>query len=148
MKAAIPIHRGRVSPVFDVAERLLVVDIENGHEARRRQVPVTETAASRRAACLTELGIDTLVCGAISGPLEDMIGASGIQMFPWRCGPVEDVLNALLCRRLTEEAYAMPGCRGRRRQVRGGWGHGGSCGHGPEQVDRRTRWLRTSNVKT
>jgi predicted Fe-Mo cluster-binding NifX family protein len=134
MKVAVPILRGRVSPVFDVAERLLVVDIENGREAYRHEVPITETVASRRTACLTELGIDTLVCGAISRPLEEMIGASGIQVFPWRCGPVENVLHALLCRRLTEEAYAMPGCCGRRRQVRGGWRHGGSCEHGPAQV--------------
>jgi predicted Fe-Mo cluster-binding NifX family protein len=119
MKVAVPISRGRISPVFDVAERLLVVRIEDGREVDRHEERITETAASRRAVCLAELGVDVLVCGAVSRPLEAMIAASGIQMIPWRCGPVEQVLDALMSRQLTEEAYAMPGCCGRRRQARG-----------------------------
>ena len=54
MKAAIPIWQGRVSPVFDVAERLLVVDHEDGMESGRHEEAL---AAARRALQLDPLSL-------------------------------------------------------------------------------------------
>ena len=115
--------------MFDVAEHLLVVNIEDGGEASRTEERIQETVASRKAARLAELGVDTLVCGAVSRPLEEMVMASGIQVIPWRCGPVDSVLEAFASGRLKEEAFLMPGCCGRRRQARGRGRHRGSRGH-------------------
>lgn len=117
--------------MFDVAERLLVVNIENGREVNRHEERITETVVSCRAARLAELGIDILVCGAISRPLEEMIAAGGVQMVPWRCGAVENVLQAFVSGQLKEEAHLMPGCCGRRQQARGRGRHRGSRGRGP-----------------
>ena len=49
MKVAIPTWNGRVSPVLDVASRLLVVEIEGGAELARSEVELGQTQFTTRA---------------------------------------------------------------------------------------------------
>ena len=127
MRVAIPTWSGTISPVFDIARHLLVVDVESGGEVRRSEEPLSEVHIAARAMHVARLGVDVLICEAISRPLEMMLAASGIEIVPHACGPVEEVLRAYLTGRLTDQAYLMPGCRGRRRRTRarGGRGHQG-----------------------
>jgi len=118
MKVAIPHWQGRVSPVFDVAARVLVVDIDGGVERARQEVVFDDEEPQRRAARLTETGADVLICGAISKPLELAIAATGIEVIPQTCGDVERVLAAFIEGQLDQDAFLMPGCCGRRRQFR------------------------------
>ena len=120
MRTAIPISDGRISPVFDAAKRLLLVDIENGREVWRTEQIVEEPELGPRARRVAEFGAEVLICGAISRPLEAMLLSAGVEVIPQTCGPVEDVLKAFISGRLTEQAYVMPGCCGRRRRFRGG----------------------------
>ena len=124
MRVAIPTWRGRISPVFDVAGHLLLVDAQNGSEIRREEAMVEPSDLPARAKRMTELGTNVLICGAISWPLEVMLRSAGIRVIPHTCGPVEDVLRAFLSGQLTEQAFLMPGCCGRRRRFRGGRGGG------------------------
>jgi predicted Fe-Mo cluster-binding NifX family protein len=120
MRAAIPIAEGRISPVFDAARHLLLVDIENGGEVWRTEQIVEEQELGPRARRVAEFGADVLICGAISRPLEAMLSSAGVEVIPQTCGPVEDVLKAFISGRLTEQAFVMPGCCGRRRRSRAG----------------------------
>ena len=122
MRVAVPTHNGRVSPVFDVARRLLVVGMENGGEVGRQEERIDETDLARRAMYVADLAVDVLICGAISRPLEASLISAGVRVIPQTCGPVEDVLKAFLSGRLTHEAFLMPGCGGRRRRRRRGQG--------------------------
>lgn len=125
MKVAIPVWQGRVSPVFDVAGQLLVVDLNRSTEIARRQEPLPEETPDRRSQRLTSLGIETLICGAISQPLEAILADAGIDVVPRICGDVEEVLRAFLSTGLPDDQFAMPGCCGqRRRRRRGGCGKG------------------------
>jgi len=119
MRVAIPTWSGTISPVFDVARSLLLADVEAGREVRRREEPMSETGLAARATHVATLGVDVLICGAISQPLEMMLVSKGIQVIPHTCGPVEHVLQAYLSGRLLDQAYLMPGCHGRRRRMRG-----------------------------
>ena len=119
MKVAISTWDDRISPVFDVARRLLVVDIEGDAEIGRGDVIVGEIAAATRAKQLADLGVNVLICGAISRPLEQMLVSAGVTVMPHTCGPVEDVLRAFMSGQLTEHAFLMPGCCGRRGRFRG-----------------------------
>ena len=119
MRLAIPTWNGRISPVFDVAERLLLVDLDEGAEVMRQEALIDETDVASRASRITDLGVDTLICGAISQPLEQRLVGAGIHVVPQTCGPVEGVLQAFVSDQLTEQAFLMPGCCGRRRRVRG-----------------------------
>jgi len=107
-----------ISPVFDVAQHLLLVDVEAGRELCRREELLNETNIAGRAMHLARLGVDVLVCGAISRPLEMMLVSGGTQVILHTCGPVEEVLRAYVSGRLTGQAYLMPGCYDRRRRMR------------------------------
>jgi predicted Fe-Mo cluster-binding NifX family protein len=115
MKVAIPYWQDRVSPVFDVAGNLLLIEMDDGTEQRRETTRLGSTEPGARAKQLAGTGADVLVCGAISRPLEAALVASGVRVIPQICGQVEEVLAAFLKGRLTEEAFLMPGVRLRRR---------------------------------
>lgn len=128
MKVAVPIRVDRVSPVFDVARRLLLVHVEGGAEISRHEQEIDEADLGRRAQRIAALGVDVLICGAISRTLEMMLIAQGVQVLPHICGQVEDVLQAFISGQWTEQTFLMPGCCGQRRRVRGRYGPGPSWG--------------------
>jgi predicted Fe-Mo cluster-binding NifX family protein len=137
MKIAVPISNDRISPVFDVAGRLLLVDVEEGEETDRAEVRLEDQEIGRRARRLAELGVDVLICGAVSRPLEMLIEGAGIQVIPHTCGNAEEVLRAYRAGELSDAAFVMPGCCGHRRRFRGGrggragrTGRGGGAGRG------------------
>ena len=119
MKVAIPTWSGSISPVFDVSRHLLVVNIEGGKEVNRCEEEICETELPHRVQNITGLGVDILICGAISRPLERMLVSAGVQVISQTCGPMEDVLLAFVSGQLTGQAFLMPGCCGRRRRFRG-----------------------------
>ena len=125
MKVAIPHWRGRVSPVFDVAGNVLVVEVDDGIEQARRDVLFDVEDPQGRAVRLTEAGANVLVCGAISRPLEMAVSAAGIAVIPQTCGDVERVLAAFITGQLADGSFLMPGCCGRRRRFRGKRRRGG-----------------------
>ena len=104
--------------MFDAARRLLVVSVEGGAQVTRQEAQIEEMELTRRARRVATLGIDVLICGAISWPLEASLVSAGVRVIPQACGPVEDVLNAFVSGQLTDEAFLMPGCCGRRRRHR------------------------------
>ena len=116
-RIAIPIWNGRVSPVFDTASRLLVVEVGPEGEYNRFETDVSDQFLPSKAMRLTGLAVDTLICGAISRPLASMITTAGIQLIPWISGQVEEVLQAFLRGELPTLQFIMPGCAGR-------WGRG------------------------
>ncbi len=133
VKVGIPTWHGRISPVFDVASRLLVVETDGGMALERQEKPLHETQLRARAQHVARLGVGILICGAVSWPLEQMLVASGVQVVPQTCGPVEDILQAFLSGRLVDQAFLIPGCCGRRRR------HG--AGHAQDPTDSRKEGL-------
>jgi predicted Fe-Mo cluster-binding NifX family protein len=119
MKVAIPEWRGRVSPVFDVAGNLLLIEVENGREVRReeRRLPCANSVA--RTAEFLGIGAGTLICGAISAPVRARLADSGVKVIGFVCGRINEVLAAFLNGDLAKGAFAMPGCK-RCSQQQGG----------------------------
>jgi len=122
MRIAIPQWQGRVSPVFDVAANLLLVEVADSQEVRRQEVALTATDPTKRARQVAALGAEYLICGAISRPLELALLSAGVKVIPHICGCIEEVLTAFRDDVLTDGAFTMPGCCGRRRQGRRGGG--------------------------
>ena len=116
MRLAIPTWNGRISPVFDVAKHLLLVDLDKGQEAGREEAVLEGTDVPSRAGRIAELRVDTLICGAISRALEARLAAAGVYVIPDTRGLIEEVLNAYSSDRLTEQAFLMPGCCDRRQR--------------------------------
>jgi predicted Fe-Mo cluster-binding NifX family protein len=118
MIVAIPVWQGRVSPVFDVAGHLLVVELSGSAELARRLEALPDETAERRAQRLRSMGVATLICGAISRPLEGLLAAGQIEVVPRVCGDAEAILQAYLSGELQDDQFAMPGCCGQRRRGR------------------------------
>ena len=122
MKVAIPIRNGRVSPVFDVACRLIVVAFEGGTLAERSEFSIKESGGDTRAILLQELGVSVLICGAISNQTARIVEHRGIELIPWIVGEIDDVIDAYCSGSLGSDGFIMPGCRRRqgRRNIRRG----------------------------
>ena len=110
MKIAIPIYNDSISNVFDFAHRLLLVDIENGKEVNRSEVALESQLLPQRTGQLNDLGIDVLICGAISRTLAEMVKASGIEVLPYVTGSIDDILEAYFTGQLANPEFIMPGC--------------------------------------
>jgi predicted Fe-Mo cluster-binding NifX family protein len=124
MLIAVPNCQGRVSPVFDVAARLMVVRLKGNAELERKEVVLYEKQAEGIVRSLRELGINILICGAISQALQVALEHAGIRVVPQICGGLECVINAFRSGTLTQPEFVMPGCCGRRWKMvrRGAWG--------------------------
>jgi len=116
MKVAVAHWNGRIAPVFDTARQVHIIEADQGRVLRERQATLPEDPIVQKALRLVALDVDTLVCGAISRPLQEMIAAYGIQVIPFVAGDLHQVMQAFLRGNLMDEAFAMPGCRGRVRQ--------------------------------
>jgi len=106
MKVAIPIWQGKVSSVFDFADELLLIELENGIEKSRNEVSLTEQSGPERTARLRQLDVQVLICGAISRPLADMLNGAGIEVLPFVTGSVEQVMAAYKTGKLSLPQYA------------------------------------------
>jgi predicted Fe-Mo cluster-binding NifX family protein len=110
VKVALAIWGERVSPVFDVSREVVLVTIRNGVLGPRRrerlEVPTDELRVER----LTALGIDTLVCGAISARLQRAIASRRVRVISFVAGDARDVLQALAAGALPAREFTMPGC--------------------------------------
>ena len=125
MRIALAVWNGRVSPVFDYSQRLLLVEVEGGRKLNEREEALLHRSPPRRMAQLRQLQVQTLICGAISRPLAALITTSGIRLIPFVAGDVKTVLNAFIAGSLPGPGFWMPGCgRGRGR------GRGGRCFRG------------------
>lgn len=103
--------------MFDVAERILLVDIDKGQEVRRNSRALVQTDYLARARSISQCGVQVLICGAISWPLKNALASMGVQVAACICGVVEDVINAFLNEKLTERAFSMPGCFDRQQRL-------------------------------
>ena len=140
MKVAIPVWEDRVSSVLDFSQRLFVVEMKEGGETSRVQVALSEQSVLAKLAQLRELGIDVLICGAVSQPLAAAFMASGIQLLPYVTGRVDDVLKAYQAGELGLPQFTLPGWwPGARR----GFGRQSCRCHGRRGAGRQARSLKT-----
>jgi predicted Fe-Mo cluster-binding NifX family protein len=96
--------------VLDTASRLLVVELKEGGEMSRFEIYLDERDLTRRCLRIQGLGIDTLICGAVTRFFSDMLRTSGINIVPGFSGKPDDVLEACFEGRLGQGEFLMPGC--------------------------------------
>ena len=109
MKIGIPVWGDKMSPVMDTASRLLIVETDGQKEASRFETYLDVQALSRRCFRIQGLGVDTIICGAISRPFLRSLKASGVHIIQGISGHPEDVLEAYLQGNLYDPRFLMPG---------------------------------------
>jgi predicted Fe-Mo cluster-binding NifX family protein len=145
MKSAFVYWEDRIAPVFDTARQIHLIETEYGRMISETHATLPEGLLVPRVLRLMELGVGTLVCGAISRPVLSLIAAYGIQVIPFVAGDLRRVIEAWLHGQLENEAFGMPGCRPHRfRGIQGiyqevsmanqrGRGRGAGRGQGADQ---------------
>ena len=111
MRIAIPIWEGRVSPVFDTAMKLVVVEIKEQKETSRFIYHIDEKDLTQKCRRIRKLDLDTLICGAVSHPFLKILQSSGLDVVQEISGPAEEVLKAYLQGNIFQEKFLMPGCK-------------------------------------
>ncbi len=111
MKMALTVWGNRISPVFDAANMLLVVEIENTKIISRRYEPFYPELTTRLAVRLTEMNVTILICGAISEMPANVLEANDIKLIPFITGDTDDVIDAYVKNIPFMQAFLMPGCR-------------------------------------
>ena len=109
MRLALSIWKHRLSPVLDVAGRLLVVSLREGREQYRFEADIVDPSISRVCRLLKDLQVDALICGAVSEDYLAAIRGSGIAVTPDMAGEVEAILNAFLDGALMQQKFFLPG---------------------------------------
>jgi len=111
MITALTIWENRISPVFDSSHTLLVAQIENNKIANRHLEPFNPSLPSHFADRLDAIGVEILICGAISQLPADIIEAMGIKLIPFISGNTDEVLENLVKAQPIVPEFLMPGCK-------------------------------------
>lgn len=118
MKAALAVWDGHMSPVLDVSQQALILTIENGVVTGRSLESIAAPTPASKLARLTELGVETLVCGAVSEPLRLELMSHGLKVIGFVAGEIEQVVASFLSGELPCPALTMPGYRGGEQRLR------------------------------
>ena len=110
MKVALTVWENRISPLFDSARTLLIVDVVDRTATGRDFEAFHYESPFSRAARLSDLGVKVLICGAVSDLFANIIETHGIRIIPFVKGAVDEVLDAYLTGELCDSKFRMPGC--------------------------------------
>ena len=102
-----------MSPVLDVAARLVLVQLKGRAEVERKEIVLFERQPEGMVNSLRECGVKVVICGAVSQGLLAALQQAGIRVVPQVCGGIDSVITAFVSGRLAQPEFAMPGCCGR-----------------------------------
>lgn len=109
MKAAFSTWNNRIAPVFDVSRMAYIVEAESGDIVDERLEAFQNELPARKILRLVEWRVGTLVCGAISRPMQLILTAQGIRVIPFVAGELHEVIDAWVSGRVETAGFAMPG---------------------------------------
>lgn len=110
MKIAFTAWEDRISPVFDSARRLLIVNMENMQIIGWQYVPFSPQPFFRLGNLLNALEIEVLICGAISQTPSNVIESSGVKLISFVGGKIDEILETYVKGHGIVPKYSMPGC--------------------------------------
>ena len=113
MILAVTIWNESISPVFEVSQTLVLFEVKDGLVTQKETIAVPSTNSFDKVKVLIELGVDTLICGALTRPIEKMILNQGLELHPFISGKLNEVITAWQENSLIP-TFKMPGCRRRR----------------------------------
>jgi len=111
IRIAIPVFNNRISPVLDACSEICIFDCGQKNKVRRRTIWVDGLSLSERLASLVKLGVNVVICCAISDVLQKMLESKNIRVIAGRVGEIEEIVDAFFCNQLDNKYFLMPGYR-------------------------------------
>ena len=96
MKIAVTYKNGNVFPHFGHTEQFKIYEIDEGKITDSKVVNTNGSGHGALAGMLSELRVDTLICGGIGAGAQNALAEAGIKLYGGVSGSVDDAVNALL----------------------------------------------------
>ena len=109
MKVALTIWGNRISPVFDSANTLMIVDLENLKISDRVYKGFDPHDLKQFSCILKNCKMDILICGAITDDRSIFIEQNGIVLIPFIFGNTDKILAILINEKHRISDFIMPG---------------------------------------
>lgn len=110
-KAALTIWENRISPVYDSASSILIIDFEDQQIVNKTIEPFNAEQTLQLVRGLVERNISYFICGAIAQFPAELFLSRGIRLIPFVTGNLDDILTNLVCGNPIVPQFLMPGCR-------------------------------------
>jgi predicted Fe-Mo cluster-binding NifX family protein len=141
-KIAVTVWGERISPVFDAARTLLIVEIVDQEVRYGIRLNFVPERVAELVRILQSQQVTLLICGAVSAQPAAMLEAGGIELVSFVAGEVGHVLAGCVRGGAWASEFRMPGCGRRlccRGKIRRGWAIGpiqdGSSCRNPQTMD-------------
>jgi len=110
--AAVTVYQERISPLFEAAEKVLLLSYKGGELQKRSLADFPGKSGPEKVQSLSGLGVTILLCGAISRTDRMLAESRGIAVYPFLSGTVEEILETF-CRERPPGLlrFSMPGRR-------------------------------------
>ena len=112
MRVAIAFWQNCISPVFDVSESILLIDVVNNQVTQSEIINVEPDLPFKRAKKLSDVGAEVLICGAISRSHAMAVWGQNIEIISYVFGPMEEILRSYINGQLQD------GCGGQQKRKR------------------------------
>ena len=126
MKIAVPYENGQVFQHFGHSGQFKIYDVEDGRIAAERIAVPAGSGHGALAGFLSELEVDTLICGGIGAGAQEALAQAGIRLYGGVTGGADEAGRALLAGTLDYSAEVRCG----RHDHHGEHGHCGEDHHG------------------
>lgn len=105
MKVAVTVWGKRISPVFDAARTLLVVEVEHGIQRGSAYLHCRCDNTAGIVRTLLDIEVNVLITGAICRDAADSLESAGIALIPFVTGRADHILRNYL------SGNSLTGCR-------------------------------------
>ncbi len=96
VKVAVPTFGNRVSPRFDCAPVIAILEIERGEIAHRETVSTSAWGSDKRIKMLIERGVNAVVCGGVDRVSTQLLVDAGVAVCAGVSGESEQALRTFL----------------------------------------------------
>lgn len=100
----------RISPVFDSARKMLVVELVDGIIVHVSTLEFDPDRPAQLAQLLRARNIEVVICGAVSEGPAAVLEAAGIELIPFIAGDVRKVVETFIRGYPEWNEFTMPGC--------------------------------------
>lgn len=103
MKIAVTYENGNVFQHFGHTQQFKVYEVRDGKVADAQIVDTEGSGHGALAGMLSDLGVDTLICGGIGGGAQTALAEMGIRLYGGVSGSADEAVSALLAGNLKFE---------------------------------------------
>ncbi len=93
---ALSIFGNRISPRLDVAEKLMIVKVENTVVKNKETLLLDSADILKKLDTLVKLKPDVLICGGLTSLCEQKLKNHNIKIIPWVKGETEYIIKLYL----------------------------------------------------